>query len=45
MAKTIFEEMGALIYGKRIILSPALPYQLKKKISQSAYGGNGTNAI
>lgn len=32
-------------YGKGIISSPALPYQPKKKTSQSAYGGNGTNAI
>lgn len=45
MAKTIFEEMGALMYGKGIILSPVLPYQPKKKTSLSAYGGSGTNAI
>lgn len=33
------------MYGKGIILSPALLYQPKKKISLSAYGGRGTNAI
>ena len=35
----------ALMYGKGIILSPALLGQPKKKISLSAYGGKGTNAI
>ena len=33
------------MYGKGIILSPALLYQPKKKISLSAEGGRGTNAI
>ena len=33
------------MYGKGIILSPALFYQPKKKMSLSAYGGRGTNAI
>ena len=37
--KQFFEEMAVLMYGKGIILSPALLYQPKRKTSQSAYGG------
>ena len=44
MAKTIFEEMAALMYGKGIILSPALFCQPKKETSLSAYGDSDTNA-
>lgn len=43
MAKTIFKKWAALMYGKGIILSPALLYQPKKKTSLSAYGNSGIN--
>ena len=45
MAKTIFEEMAVLMYGREIIFSPVCPYPSKKKTSPSECGGSGICAI
>lgn len=45
MAKTIFEEMAALMHGREIIFSLACSYPPKKKISLLEYGDSGTCAI
>lgn len=45
MAKTIFEEMGGTYVRQGDYFIPCLTLSAEKKISQSAYGGNGTNAI
>ena len=43
--RQFLKKWAALMYGKGIILSPALLYQPKKKTSLSVYGGIGINAI
>ena len=45
MAKTIFEEMGGTYVRQGDYFIPCLTRPTEKKISLSAYGGKGTNAI